>query len=59
MTQNEKAVANLNTNDSIGGAEDNSTVYIIVDDIHFELSEFEIKYQADRYDDKVTDGYFD
>lgn len=49
MTQNEKALQNLEDID-IQAKEENGTVYVVIGDSQLELSEFEIEYQAKEYD---------
>ena len=51
MSINEKAIANIE-NDGFVGKEQNGTVYLCIGDKEFELAEFEIKYQANVYDEE-------
>ncbi len=51
MTLNEKAVANLEEKD-IQAKIANDTVYVIIGWTELELSEFEIKYQANEFDER-------
>jgi len=54
MTQNEKAVKNLQGN-SIEAFEDNDTVYVYCGETPIEISEFEIKFRANLYDEHQAD----
>lgn len=56
LTQNEKAIANLEGLD-VNAKIENGTVYVIIGDNVLELSEFEIKYQADEFDKKKEEEY--
>lgn len=58
LTQNEKAVSNLEGLD-INAKIENDTVYVIIGDTELELSEFEIKYQADEFDKKKLEESLD
>ena len=58
MNFNQKAIKNINTK-GIYANETNGTVYVCIDGVELELSEFEINYQASEYDKKVENGYFD
>lgn len=51
LTQNEKAVSNLESLD-VDTKIENDSVYVIIGSNELELSEFEIKYQADEFDKK-------
>jgi len=50
MNNNEKAVAQLESM-NIQAKVENDTVYICIDNNELELAEFEIKYQAKKYDE--------
>lgn len=49
MTQEEKAVKNLE-NKGIVATEENGAVYVYIEDIMLEISEFEIQFQANEFD---------
>jgi hypothetical protein len=50
MTRNEKAVTMLEEN-GITAHIENDTVYVTVEDCQLELAEFEIEFQASRWDE--------
>jgi hypothetical protein len=54
LTQNEKAVSNLESLD-VNAKIENDTVYVIIGFNELELSDFEIKYQADEFDRKKVE----
>jgi hypothetical protein len=56
LTQNEKAVSNLESLD-VDTKIENDSVYVIIGSNELELSEFEIKYQADEFDKKKEEEY--
>ena len=47
-SNNEKCICNLE-NKGIYSKEENGTVYIAIGDSYYELSEFEINFQANEY----------
>ena len=49
MTNNEKCMHELGNKD-IFSKEENGTVYISIGDSYYEISEYEINFQADKYD---------
>lgn len=54
MTRNEKAVAQI-MNKGIEAFIENEVVYIRCNDVSFEISVFETKYQAKCYDEDNSD----
>lgn len=50
LTTNEKAVEALKEK-GVQAKEENNTVYITVNDVDFELSSYEIEYQANEYEE--------
>jgi len=58
MTRNEKAVANLEEKD-IQSKIENGTVYVIIGFSELELSEFEITFQADEFDERKKEESLD
>lgn len=56
MTQNEKAVANLESKE-IAAFEDNNTVYVYVGEVPLEIAIFEIEFQANEYDREHEDEF--
>jgi hypothetical protein len=54
MKKNQKAV-NAITDKGVSAFEENGTVYIEVSDIPFEISEFEINFQAKLYSETLTE----
>ncbi len=54
-TRNQKAVLMLQSYD-VAAREGGSTVYLVIDEMCFELSRHEIDYQARQYD-FLTNGY--
>lgn len=54
MTKEEKAVIVLNSKD-ITAFEDNDTVYIVVGDTNLEIAVYEIEFQAQQYDDMISE----
>ena len=54
MTKNEKALENLKNLD-IDAKIENGTVYIVIGDSSFEISQYEIDYQAKEFDNDQND----
>lgn len=54
MTKNEKALENLKNLD-IDATIENGTVYIVIGDSSFEISQYEIDYQAKEFDNDQND----
>lgn len=48
----QKAVNRLNESDSFSGKIENDEVYLCIDEKEFELSEYEVKYQAKMWDEE-------
>jgi hypothetical protein len=55
MTNEEKAVIQLGRL-GVTAEEDNETVYVHVNDTMLEISEYEINFQAKRYDEEEEDN---
>jgi len=54
MTQNQKAILAI-TDKGVIAFEENDTVYIEVEETPFEISEFEINFQAKLYSETLTE----
>jgi hypothetical protein len=54
MTQNQKAILAI-TDKGVIAFEENDTVYIEVEETPFEVSEFEINFQAKLYSETLTE----
>ena len=52
MTKNQKAVANLEEKD-IDAKIENNTVYVVIGGTELELSDYEINYQSNEYDERL------
>lgn len=51
LTKNQKAISRLESI-SVNAKEENDTVYVIIEDTELELSQFEIDYQANCFDEE-------
>jgi hypothetical protein len=49
----DKCVENLKNKGLYAYIEYERYVYVVVDDVHLAIAEFEIEYQADEFDDKI------
>jgi hypothetical protein len=55
MTNNQKAI-NMLVSKDITAQEENDTVYVRAGNVQLEISEFEINFQAERFDEYVKEN---